>query len=339
MGARRANWVDKTAQLLREGTPYFQVVFTLPEKLSSLVLGNRRPLYKLLFRSAASALQRSIGEECGMQAASSMVLHTWNQRLGHHPHVHALVPGSGPSLDGTQWVPCRMTQATRTKPATPFLVDNKELGRCFRDSYVCGVRRLINAGKLEVEDPAELIAILDDVQVCDWVVYIQPPPKETSDPEDVLKYLARYMTGGPISDGRLIEVKNGRVYFWARSKDKSGQQVPVSLSTLEFVRSWTLHILPKGFTKARRYGGWSNTRQAAYQQQCDGLQPVQPSAAADQPDSAQQSLEAPAEEPKKCPRCQTEMILESHTRRPPWRELFYGPDHPRWMEWRGADDG
>ncbi len=46
---------------------------------------------------------------------------------------------------------------------------------------------------LEVEDPAELIAILDDVQACDWVVYIQPPPQETSDPEDVLKYLARYM--------------------------------------------------------------------------------------------------------------------------------------------------
>jgi hypothetical protein len=46
---------------------------------------------------------------------------------------------------------------------------------------------------LEVEDPAELITILDDVQVCDWVVYIQPPPQETSDPEDVLKYLARYM--------------------------------------------------------------------------------------------------------------------------------------------------
>jgi hypothetical protein len=337
-GASRADWVDKTAQLLRAGTNYFQVVFTIPDKLSSLVLGNRRALYRLLFRSAASALQRSIGEECGMQAASTMVLHTWNQRLGHHPHVHALVPGSGPSLDGTQWVPCRYTQATRQKPARPFLVDNKELGRRFRDRYVCGVRRLIKAGVLQC-DASALDSLLSTLCSSPWVVYIQPPPKATSDPEDVLKYLARYMTGGPISDRRLIEVKDGRVYFWARSKDKSGQQVPVSLSTLEFVRSWTLHILPKGFTKARRYGGWSNTRQAAYQQQCDRLQPVHPSAAADQPDSTQPSLEAPPEEPKKCPRCQTEMVLESHTRRPPWRELFYGPDHPRWMEWRGADDG
>ena len=226
-------------------------------------------------------------------------------------------------------------QATRTKPARPILVDNTELGQRFRNSYVRGVRRLIQAGVLEIDDPAQINTILDEVHACDWVVFIQPPPKDTSDPADVLKYLARYMTGGPISDQRLIEIKDGRVYFWARSKDKSGRQDRVSLSTLEFIRSWTLHILPKGFTKARRYGGWSNTRQAAYQQQCDRLQSVPPSTTIGQPDSAQPSLEAPPDEVKKCPQCETEMVLESHTRRPSWRTLFYGPDHPRWMEWSG----
>jgi hypothetical protein len=251
--------------LLRDDTAYFQVVLTIPDKLSSLVLGNRRLLYRLLFRSAASALQRSIGKECGMQAASAMVLHTWNQRLGHHPHVHALVPGSGPSRDGTRWVPCRYTQATRKKPATPFLVDHAELGRRFRDSYVRSVRRLIKAGVMEIDDLAKVDAILADVQASDWVVYIQPPPQEASDPADMLKYLARYLTGGPISDRRLIEVKDGRVYFWARSGDKSGRQVPVSLSTLEFMRRWT-----------------------------------------------------------------------GNARRPSWRTLFYGPDHPSWIEWRGG---
>ncbi len=305
MGARRADWVNQTAQLLRADTAYFQVVFTIPDKLSSLVLGNRRPLYRLLFRSAASALQRSIGKECGMQAAATMVLHTWNQRLGHHPHIHALVPGSGPSLDGSQWVPCRYTQATRKKPAQPFLVDNKELGRRFRGSYVRGVRRLIRAGVLEIDDLVQINAVLAEVQACDWVVYIQPPPTETSDPADVLKYLARYMTGGPISDRRLIEVKDGRVYFWARSHDKSGRQVPVSLPILEFIRCWTLHILPKGFTKARRYGGWSNTRQATYQQQCEQLQPLSPSSSADLPDPLAPVPEPPSAETSdavlKCP--------------------------------------
>ena len=335
MGARRADWVGKTAQLLRGGTEYFQVVFTLPDKLSSLVLGNRRPLYRLLFRSAARALQRSIRDECGMQAASTMVLHTWNQRLEPHPHVHALVPGSGPSLDGAQWVPCRYTQATRKKPARPFLVDNAALGRRFRDAYVRGVRRLIKAGVLKIDDLAKVNAILDQVKACDWVVYIQPPPKNTSDPADVLKYLARYLTGGPISDRRLIEVKDGRVHFWARSSDKSGRSVPVSLPTLEFIRRWTLHILPKGFTKARHYGGWCSTRRAAYQQQCERLHPISP-ATADLPDPPPSVSEPPSDEVRKCPQCQTEMVLESHTRRPSWRELFYGPDHPRWIEWKGS---
>lgn len=339
MGARRADWVEKTAQLLRPGTAYFQVVFTIPDKLSSLVLGNRRPLYRLLFRSAARALQRSIRDECGMQAAATMVLHTWNQRLGHHPHLHALVSGSGPSLDGARWVPCRSTQATRKKPAKPFLVDNTELGRRFRDSYLRGVRRLIKTGRLKIDDLASLNAILADVATCDWVVYIQPPPQDTSDPADVLKYLARYMTGGPISDRRLLEVKDGRVFFWARCKDKSGRQVPVSLPTLEFIRCWTLHILPKGFTKSRCYGGWSNTRRQAYQQQCERLQPTPRPTASNLPTPSTPAPEPPPGEMLTCPHCKTEMVLQSYTRRPSWRELFYGPDHPPWTSCRGRGSG
>jgi len=335
-GARREDWVDKTAQLPRPGTAYFQVVFTIPDRLSSLVLGNRRPLYRLLFRSAASALRRSIHEESGRQAAATMVLHTWNQRLEHHPHVHALVPGSGPSLDGARWVPCRYTRATRRKPARPFLVDNRALGRRFRDSYLRGVRRLFRAGVLKVDDVAKVNAILREVRACDWVVYIQPPPNDTSDPADVLKYLARYMTGGPISDRRLLEVKDERVHFLARASDKSGRQVPVSLPAIEFMRRWTLHILPKGFTKARCYGGWGNRRREAYQQQCARLQPVPPSTPANHAEALPPVLESPVDQVPKCPRCGAAMDLESDTRRPSWQELFYSPDHPRWMEWRGS---
>jgi hypothetical protein len=336
MGARRANWVDKTEQLLRPGAEYFQVVFTIPKALSSLVLGNRRQLYRLLFHCAARSLQQSITEECGMQAASLMVLHTWNQRLGHHPHIHAVVPGSGPSLEGNRWTKCRYTKATRRKPARPFLVDNKRLGRRFRDHYVSGVRRLIATEQLQVEDRAALQKLLKEVSECDWVVFIQPPPKASSDPTDVLKYLARYLTGGPISDRRLIEVRDGRVYFWARSDDKSGAMVQTSLTTIEFVRSWTLHILPKGFTKSRCYGGWSNARREEYRRQCELLQPAPPAITDDRPNSDNLATEPPAEREQLCPQCQTPMELESIQRRPSWRELFYGPEHPRWVEWRGS---
>lgn len=215
-------------------------------------------------------------------------------------------------------------------------MDNKTLGRRFRDHYVRGVRRLLKAGDLKIEDLSSVHAILDQVEAHDWVVYIQPPSKAASDPVDVVKYLARYMTGGAISDRRLIDVKDGRVSFWARGGDKSGRQVPVALPAIEFIRRWTLHILPKGFTKARHFGGWSNTRREAYQQQCERLQPIPPSAEAGLSDPPRATPELPVEQVLKCAKCKTDMELESHTRRPSWRELFYGPSHPRWMEWRGG---
>ena len=49
-GAKRADWLDKTAALLLPGVDYFQVVFTLPDVLSSLALGNRREMFQLLFQ-------------------------------------------------------------------------------------------------------------------------------------------------------------------------------------------------------------------------------------------------------------------------------------------------
>jgi hypothetical protein len=120
-----------------------------------------------------------------------MVLHTWNQRLEPHPHIHAVVPGSGPSLDGTKWVPCRYTQPTRRKPSQPFLVGVRALGHRFRDAFLRGERRLMKTGRLKVVDDREVKAMLDELQAGDWVVHIQPPPGKTNDPADVLKYLAR----------------------------------------------------------------------------------------------------------------------------------------------------
>lgn len=332
MGARRADWVDRTAKLLHPSATYFQVVFTIPDKLSSLVLGNRRPLYRLLFQASWHALRQRVGAECGIEPATTMVLHTWNQRIEHHPHVHAIVPGSGPSLDGLRWVPCRWTKGTRKKPPKPFLVDNTELGRAFRDQYISGVRRLIKSGELKVQELTELEKLLSTLQDRDWVVFIQPPPTDVSDPADVVKYLARYMTGGPISNSRLIEVKDDRVWFWARSKDKSGRKERVSLSTMEFMRNWCLHILPKGFTKVRAYGGWSNTRRGDYQSLCKNLAPAITESDGEPPSVGDEELEVVKDETPTCPKCEIPMDHESYTRRPSWRELFYGPDHPVWIE-------
>jgi hypothetical protein len=77
--------------------PYFHVVFTLPHELSALVLGNRKLLYQLLFDSAKETLLEVAADpkHLGARIGVLMVLHTWGQKLEHHPHVHCVVPGGG----------------------------------------------------------------------------------------------------------------------------------------------------------------------------------------------------------------------------------------------------
>ena len=216
-GGRRADWLTKTAELLLPKIDYFQVVFTVPAALAALMLGNRRTTYQLLFRAAWAALGEVLREEVGCEPAALMVLHTWNQRLEHHPHLHALVPGGGPSPDGQRWV--RSGPRYPQRHDKPYLVDNRLLSQRFRDKFLEGLTRLRGQLKLQgpwshLRDPAAFAVWLQTFRDCAWVVYIQPPPTQNAQPEQILKYLARYLTGGPISDHRLIAHQADRVTFW-----------------------------------------------------------------------------------------------------------------------------
>jgi len=157
-----------------------------------------------------------------------MVLHTWHQKLDAHVHVHALVPGGGPSLTkpGT-WrksrPPAHENQRRR------WLVDADVLRVKFRDRFLDGLRRLRKQGELKLtgelshlNDQAAFDDWLKPFEEISWVTYIQKPPKDSS-PEHVLKYLARYMTGGPISDRRLVSDEDGIVTFSARTQDSRRQ--------------------------------------------------------------------------------------------------------------------
>ena len=103
-GGGRAKWLEKIKSLILPGVNYFQLVFTMPDKLSSFSLGNRKAMYDLLLKSAWQALDELLREKFGVAPAAALVLHTWNQELDVHTHAHALVPGSFPSLDGQRWM-------------------------------------------------------------------------------------------------------------------------------------------------------------------------------------------------------------------------------------------
>ena len=278
------------------------------------------------------------------EAAALIVLHTWNQRLDAHAHVHALVPGGGPSLTGDRrWINSR-------RPDVPhcdgyYLVDSEELKSKFRDTFLAGLRRLHVNGKLHLTGDWEFLqdkAAFDDwlkpLESITWVAYIEPPPYENCPPEQVAKYLARYLTGGPISDRRIVSHENGFVTFLARVGKKTGgddEVEPIRLSGGEFVRRWSLHILPKGYTKTRRFGGYWNGHRERYLAECRALLAAAGVESAADVQSAAPIPAAVTAEPECdttpcCPKCQAKMRWIGFEQKESYRIVMLSPDRPHW---------
>ena len=186
-GLARAQWLaERQAELLP--VPYFHVVFTLPASVGEIAFQNKAVVYAMLFRAAAETLAtiaadpRHLGAKLGM----TMVLHTWGQALQHHPHVHCVVPGGGPSPDGTRWVACR----------PGFFLPVRVLSRLFRRLFLRELENAFGAGKLrffgklaKLAEPQAFKRHLGELRRLDWVVYAKPP---FGGPEQVLAYLGRY---------------------------------------------------------------------------------------------------------------------------------------------------
>ena len=332
-GGQRAKWLDKLSELFLPQIDYFQIVFTLPSQLTSFALGNRRELFDLLLRAAWQGLDAVLRETLGVAPAATLVLHTWNQELDVHPHVHALVPGSFPTLDGKRWITPKHPQHKRRRQA--YLCSVVDLGGAFRKKFLIGLRRLYKQGQLKFEhepqaEPAAFAAWLAELEAIDWNVYIQGPPRKGADPTQVAKYLARYMTGGPISDSRIISHDGQEVWFQARSRDKRNESRPFRLGGRQFVLRWSQHILPKGFTKCRSYGGYHNTKRAEYLALCHQLLPVK--AADEPPPELTPPPEATATEqlPRLCPHCQAEMSCSGQSNRSSWQDVLGGRYRPTW---------
>jgi hypothetical protein len=249
-GTAAARWLDAQAADLQD-VPYFHVVFTLPRALDPIALADPREVYGLLMRAAAETLievaadPKHLGAEIGVLA----VLHTWGQNLALHPHVHCVMPGGGPSPDGTRWIGCRPN----------FFLPVRVLSRVFRGKFLAGLRSAFVSCQLrlagEEAGPKEFERLVSEAVGTDWVVYAKPP---FGGPEVVLKYLARYTHRAAISNHRLLELKDGQVRFRWKDYAHGGRWRTMALSAVEFVRRFVMHVLPSGFVRIRHYGLLAN---------------------------------------------------------------------------------
>ncbi len=262
-GSKRAAWLARCqADLLP--VPYFHVVFTLPHELSALALGNRGLLYRLLFDSAKETLLEVAADpkHLGARIGVLMVLHTWGQKLEHHPHVHCVVPGGGlavpaktsgkaatvPDDQAPRWVSCRPN----------WFLPVPVLSQVFRGKYLAALRAAFQAGQLQfagstlpLASPAAWGTSIRALYQKDWVVYAKEP---FGGPEQVLKYLTGYTHRVALSNHRLVKLEDGHVTFTWKDYADNCRRKEMTLEAVEFVRRFALHIIPKGLVRIRRYG-------------------------------------------------------------------------------------
>ena len=224
--------------------PYFHVVFTLPHDLNGLIGQRPRVLYELLFGAVSATLTEFAANPrwLGGTLAFSLVLHTWQQDLGRHVHVHALVAGGALTADG-EWV--------TTKRG--FLFPVQALSRVFRGKFVTALERERTEGGLNDET---LLTRMDwqklrrALYAHDWVVYAKQP---LGGPAQVLEYLGRYTHRVAISNERMARIDECGVAFRVRANDGGKKRMRL-LPGAEFIRRFLLHVLPRGFKRIRHYG-------------------------------------------------------------------------------------
>lgn len=249
----KAEWLDaRLAELLP--TPYYHVVFTVPEAVASVAFQNKKIVYTILFRAAAETLltiaadSKHLGARIGFLA----VLHTWSQMLLHHPHLHCVVPGGGLSPDHGQWQSCRQG----------FFLPVRVVSRLFREKFLCYLKQAFDQGKLQfysdllsLADPEAFARFLHQNREHEWVVYAKPP---FGGPVQVLDYLGRYTHRVAISNHRLLAFQDGKVTFQWRDRKKHDRTRTMALDAPEFIRRFLLHVLPHRFAKIRYFGFLAN---------------------------------------------------------------------------------
>lgn len=295
----KAAWLQKRQQELLP-VPYFHNVFTLPHELNRLILAserNRRALLELLFHAAAQTLVAFGENNLGGKVGFTMVLHTWDQQLRPHFHVHCVIAAGALAENGSRWI-----EAGRN-----FLFPVRALSKVFRAKYLESFQELLEAGRLDVpsylrelNSPQRQRRWLRTLRRKSWNVYSKAP---FAGPQKLLDYLGRYTHRVAISNHRLLACENGQVRFAYRDRADGDRKKTAALSVETFIGRFLLHVLPPGFMRIRHYGFLANRAKQTCLAQCreqlhaSAPKPLEPKTVADW------MLELTGVDVTRCPHC------------------------------------
>jgi hypothetical protein len=224
----------------------------LPHELNGLVLTNKKILLSHLFKAVSETLVDFGHTRLGGQIGFITVLHTWDQTLLDHFHLHCLVPAGALSSDQKRWTPARKN----------FLFPVKALSIVFRGKFLDLLKKAFDRNKLlfvgqtvSLADSVAFNLLINALRKKPWIVYAKKP---FGSPVHVLDYLGRYTHRVALSNDRILSARNGAVTFSYRDQKNQDRKKTMTLDAHEFIRRFLLHVIPKGFVRVRHFGFLAN---------------------------------------------------------------------------------
>lgn len=299
-------WLQRRKQELLP-TGYFHLVFTVPHELNPLFLMNPKTLTTILFKAVSETLSEFGRTHLNGKIGFLAVLHTWDQTLGPHYHLHCVIPGGALRFDGSQWIAARSN----------FLFHVRALGIVFRakflDLLVSAQDQLVFSGNTAaLAAPTAFSRPVSTAGKKKWVVYAKKP---FASPETVLAYLARYTHRTAISNHRILTVDSDHVTFSYKDRKDSSKQKTMTLDAGEFIRRFLLHVLPSGLMRIRHFGFLANRWKAAQLARCREILKAAPPA----PPEPSGSFRSWVADRKRCHQCGVGVLIPIRTLAPrPW---------------------
>ena len=238
----RERWLEKRKNEILP-VSYFHVVFTVPHELNTVILNNKKVMFNILFAAASRTLLTFGNNELNGKLGFLAVLHTWDQKLKAHFHLHCLVVGGVMLRNKKKWLHVK----------NDYLFNEEALSRVFRGKFMERIKHARKTGSLKFAGRS-FGDFKNKLYAKNWVVSVRDPVKR---PEHVLEYLARYTHRVAIANSRIKRLENGMVTFTFKNRKKKRTEI-ITITAVEFIRRFLLHSLPSGFVRIRHYGFLAN---------------------------------------------------------------------------------
>ncbi|NLE24282.1 MAG: IS91 family transposase [Clostridiaceae bacterium] len=244
----KEKWIDKRREDVLDA-PYFHVVFTVPQELNPIIYSNQQLLYDALYHSVSATINEltTDSKHLGAKVGYICFLHTWGSEMNYHPHIHVILLGGGLSVKN-EW---------RDK-GEEFFLPVKVLSKVFRGKYMNEFKSLYQDNKLEFHGSGEKYRnsynfkeLLNTCYEKDWIPHCK---KTFNGAQSVINYLGKYTHRIAISNHRIIRMDEDTVTYYVKDYREHGKWKELTISGVEFVRRFLMHVPPKRFVRIRHYG-------------------------------------------------------------------------------------